>query len=79
MIGGKDFYGNSLSQRLADTFGKISTQFMSGNLINESPTGKQAHEESVRMEGYEVSAKKMARNCPDSQQSMAKCSEFWIG
>jgi len=78
MIAGKYDYENSLPQRLAKTFGKISTQFMSGNLKKESPPEKKALEESVRMEGYEVSARKSARNYSDIQQSMAKYSEFWI-
>jgi len=79
MIAGKNSYGYSLSQRYANTSGKIPTQLMSENLKKESLSEKKALEESVRMEGYEVSDRKSTRNCSDLQQSMAKCSEFWIG
>jgi len=79
MITGKNSYGNSLSQKYANTSGKISTQLMSENLKNESSSEKKALEESVKMEGYEISDRKPTKNCPDLQQSIAKCSEFWIG
>ena len=73
------FIGNISSRSLANANGKIFTQFMNVDLKKESLSGKKALEESVRMDGYEVNVRKLAVNRPDVQQSMAKCSEFWIG
>ena len=73
------FIGNISSRSLANANGKIFTQFMNVDLKKESLSGKKALEESIRMEGYEVSARNLARNRPDLQQSMLQCSEFWIG
>ena len=76
---GDNFVGKSLHQRLADAKGKVSTQFMSGDLSKENPSKKKALEESVRMGGYEVSVRKPVAARTDMQQPMAGYSEFWIG
>ena len=76
---GDFFVENSLAQKLANKNGKISTQFMSGNLEEGNPSRKKALEDSVRMGGYEVNIRKPAKNRTDMQQPMAGHSEFWIG
>ncbi len=78
MNAGDYFAGSSLRQRLANARGKISTQFMSGDLQKENPSRKKALEESVRMGGYEVNVRKPVTGT-DMQQPMAGHSEFWIG
>jgi hypothetical protein len=79
MKAGDYFVGSSLRQRLANARGKISTQFMSGDLQKENPSRKTALEESVRMGGYDVNVKKPATTGTDMQQPMSGYSEFWIG
>ncbi|MDR1172672.1 MAG: hypothetical protein LBL24_09485 [Bacteroidales bacterium] len=74
-----DFVGSSLRQRLANARGRISTQFMSGDLQKENPSGKKALEEGVRMGGYDVNVRKPVISGTDMQQPMAGYSEFWIG
>ena len=76
----ENYFGMSgVSQRIANTKGKFSTQFMSGDIKNENPSLKRSVEESVRMGGYEVNVKKPATSRSDLQQPMGRYSEFWIG
>ena len=75
----KNFVGNSLRQRLANTRGKVSTQFMSGDLQNENPSKKKALEDGLKMGGYDVNIRKPKTARTDMQQPMAGYSEFWIG
>lgn len=79
MKAGDYLVGSSLRQRLANARGKFSTQFMSGDLRKENPSGKKALEESVRMGGYDVSVRKPITGLTDVLQPMSGHSEFWIG
>ncbi len=79
MKSGDCFVGNSLRQRLTNVKGKVSTQFMSGDLQKENPSTKKAVEESVRMGGYEVNFRKSKKGRTDTQQPMSGYSEFWLG
>ena len=72
------FIRESVPQRIANAKGKYSTQFMSGDMKNEKKHGNKNLEDSVRMGGYEVSARKPLTNRIDIQQPMARHSEFWI-
>jgi len=77
---GDYFVESSLRQSLANARGKMSTQFMSGDLRKENPSRKKAMEDSFRMKGYDVSnVKKSATASFDMKQPMAGYSEFWIG
>ena len=79
MIAEDCFVGSSLRQSLANARGKMSTQFMSGDLRTENPSRKKALEDSVRMGGYDVSVRKTSTTSFDMKQPMAGYSEFWIG
>jgi hypothetical protein len=79
MKAGNYVVGSSLRQRLANARGKVSAQFMSGDLEKENPSRKKDLEESVRMGGYDVNVRKSAITGTDMQQPMAGYSEFWIG
>ncbi|MDR1154975.1 MAG: hypothetical protein LBL04_09685 [Bacteroidales bacterium] len=79
MKAGDYVVGGSLRQRLANAGGKISAQFMSGDLEKENPSRKKDLEESVRMGGYDVNVRKPATAGTDMQQPMSGYSEFWIG
>ena len=76
---GNNFVGKSLQQRLANTRGKVSTQFMSGDLQKGNPSKKKAIEDGVKMGGYEINVRKPATDRTDMQQPMSGYSEFWIG
>jgi len=76
---GDYFVENGLRQSLANTKGKMSTQFMSADAQREILSKRRALEESARMEGYDVSVRKPAKARSGGLQPMAKCSEFWIG
>ena len=76
---GNNFVGKSMKQRLANTKGKFSTQFMSENLQQENPSKKKALEDGLKMGGYEVNVRKPKTARTDTQQPMAGYSEFWIG
>ena len=70
---------SGLRQKLANAKGRISTQFMSGDLQKkDNLSGKRAIEESVKMEGYEINVKKKAATRTETQQPMTGHSEFWI-
>ena len=73
------FVRSSVSQRIANSNGRFSNQFMSGDVKNENPSIKKNLEDSVRMGGYDVNVKKPATSRSDMQQPMGKYSEFWIG
>ena len=74
----RGFYGgNSLQQVLANTQGKVSTQFTSRDKKTENLSRKKAVEESVKMEGYEVNFRKRVIRS-EKQQPMTGYSEFWI-
>ena len=75
----KSFVGSSLRQRLANARGKVSTQFMSGDLQKENLSSRKALEDGLKMGGYEVNVRKPATTRTDMQQPMAGYSEFWIG
>ena len=75
----KYFGMSGISQRFANTKGKFSTQFMSGDVKNENPSFKKSIEESVKMGGYEVNVRKPTTRRNDMQQPMGRYSEFWIG
>ena len=75
----KSFVGSSLRQRLANARGKVSTQFMSGDLQKENLSRKKALEDGLKMGGYEVNVRKPVITRTDMQQPMAGYSEFWIG
>jgi len=80
MKSGNGFAGSSLlRQSIANARGKVSTQFMSLEPVNESPSRKKAIEDGVRMGGYEINIRKPVKNRTDMQQPMARHSEFWIG
>jgi hypothetical protein len=74
---GDYFIKESVPQKIANAKGKFSTQFMSGDLMNEKPSRKKNLEAGARMGGYEVN-RKPATNRTDTQQPMACHSEFWI-
>ena len=76
---GKNLVGNNLRQRFANTRGKVSTQFMSGDLQKGNPSKNKALEDGLRMGGYEVNVRKPATDRTDMQQPMSGYSEFWIG
>ena len=76
---GDDHVGSSLRQRIANANGKMSTQFMSGDLRTENPARKKALEDSVKMAGYDVCVKKPSKAKFDMKQPMAGYSEFWYG
>jgi hypothetical protein len=76
---GDYFVENGLRQNLANASGKMSTQFMSADVQRENPSRRRTLEESARMEGYDISVRKLAMARSERQQPMAKCSEFWIG
>ena len=59
--------------------GRISTQFMSGSLQTENLSSKKAIEESVKMEGYELSFRKAGKIRKETQQPMSGHSDFWLG
>jgi len=70
---------NSLRQSLANAKGKMSTQFMSGDLRVQNPSKNKSMEDSFRMRGYDVSVKRSTTASFDMKQPMAGYSEFWIG
>jgi len=76
---GDYFIRESVPQRIANTKGKYSTLFMSGDMKNEKKSGKKSSEENYRVGGYDVNSRKPATNRTDFQQPMAGYSEFWIG
>ncbi len=72
--------GSSLRQRIANAKGRFSTQFMSEDQRKTNLSKKKAVEDSVKMEGYEVSfKKKTVKNDNETQQPMSGYSEFWLG
>jgi len=73
------FAENSFSQTFANVKGKISTQFMSGDMGKGNKSRNSALEESVRMGGYELNIRKPAQGGTDKLQPMTGHSEFWIG
>ena len=76
---GDFFVENNLRQSVANAKSKMSTQFMSGNLLAGNPSGKRIVEDSVKMGGYDLRVKKSSTANFDMKQPMAGYSEFWIG
>jgi len=76
---GDFFVENSLRQSIANAKGKMSTQFMSGDLHAGNPSGKKIVEDSVKMGGYDLRVRKSTTASFDMKQPMAGYSEFWIG
>ena len=68
----------SVPQRIANTKGKYSNLFMSGEVKYEKASRITNLEEGIRMGGYDVNVRKPAKNRTDKQQPMAGYSEFWI-
>ena len=75
---GEYFIRESVPQRIANAKGKYSNLFMSGDVKCENASRVTSLEEGVNMGGYDVNAKKSAKNRTDRQQPMAGYSEFWI-
>ena len=73
------FAENSFSQTFANVKGKISTQFMSGDMEKGNNSRNRALEDSVRMGGYELNIRKPVQGGIDKLQPMTGHSEFWIG
>jgi len=73
------FAENSFSQKFTNVKGKISTQFMSGDMGKGNISRKSALEDSVRMGGYELNIRKPGQGRTDTHQPMSGHSEFWIG
>ena len=73
---GDYFVENTLQQSIANSKGKMSTQFMSADVQRKNPF-REKTVESIGLKGYDVNVRKpMARR--DGQQLMSRCSEFWI-
>ena len=72
------FAENSFSQ-FTNVKGKISTQFMSGDMGKGNISRNRALEDSVRMGGYELNIRKPGQGSTGMQQPMSGHSEFWIG
>ena len=71
--------GSVPTRKFANREGRISTQFMSGSLQTENLSSKKAIEESVKMEGYELSFRKAGKIRKETQQPMSGHSDFWLG
>jgi len=72
------FAENSFSQKFTDVKGKISTQFMSGDMGKGNISSNRALNDSVRMGGYELNIRKPGQGRTDIHQPMSGHSEFWI-
>ena len=73
------FVRSGITQKIASTKGKYSTQFMSGGSKFENSSSKKSMEDGIRMGGYEVNIRKPVTTRSDFHQPMARYSEFWIG
>ena len=76
---GDYFIRESVPQRIANTKGKYSSQFMSRDIKNEKKSRITNLEEGVRMRAYDVNVRKPIITGTDKLQPMARYSEFWIG
>ena len=79
MKAGDYFIRESVPQRIANTKGKYSTQFMNGYTKHDRISRITNLEESARIGRNEAQFKKPAMSRNDMQQPMARYSEFWIG
>jgi hypothetical protein len=72
--------GSTLKQRLANVKGKVSPYHLtSRDQKSENLSGKKSVEESLKMEGYEVSFRKPKMVGNGMKQPSAGCGDFWLG
>ena len=71
---GDDFIVDSL----INENGKVSGQFISGELMHEHPSIEKSWEEGIKMGEYEIEGEKLAKAQTDSQQTSGY-SDFWLG
>jgi len=74
------FFKDSVSKRITNAQGRFSNQFMRDDATSVRSSGKRTAEESVRMDGYEVSARRPVMTSRIGiQQPTGRHSENWLG
>ena len=75
---GDYFSKGSVPDRIANAKGRYSNQFMSGD-TNYDQSVRVKNLTNVRKEGFDGSIKKQSTNRTETNQPMARYSEFWYG